>query len=228
LLVDLASDTVTDEELADSNLVKIVTEEATDEEANALGWKCLGYRLINRDTEDWTAPSNYNSANVFPKWKAKYQSPPDVLGDINIYLRTNYRCTRAVTSISSVELVFYDFLRAVVSCGCIGVQRIYDPAVDKPVRDASMDLMRSIPRDYKGGVRSLASVGFKGWKLSQLTPNKTRRAQLVNWIIYYRDKLHGKSVEELMAARKNEDTVDPEIATLPSERWYQKNRLDQT
>ena len=25
-----------------------------------------------------------------------------------------------------------------------------------------------------------------GYKLNELTPNKTRRAQLVNWLIYYR------------------------------------------
>lgn len=41
--------------------------------------------------------------------------------------------------------------------------RVYaDPVVDRPVRDASMDLMRSIPKDFKGGVRNLTSVGFQG------------------------------------------------------------------
>lgn len=40
------------------------------------------------------------------------------------------------------------------------------------------DLMRSIPRDYKGGVMKLGDVGFKGFKLKELTPNKTRRAQV--------------------------------------------------
>ena len=61
----------------------------------------------------------------------------------------------------------------------IGVTRIYEPAVDKPVRTASMSLMRGIPRDFKGGLRNLEkTVGFKGFKLSELTPNITRRGQV--------------------------------------------------
>lgn len=60
----------------------------------------------------------------------------------------------------------------------IGIQRIYDPVVDKPVRDASVSLMRSIPPDFKGGVRSLINNGFRLFKISELTPNKTRRAQV--------------------------------------------------
>ena len=111
----------------------------------------------------------------------------------------------------------------------IGITRKYDPETDKVVRNASMDLMRSIPRSFKGGVRSLTSVGFKGYKLNELTPNKTRRAQLCNWIIYYREKLFGKTLEELKAEREKEAKeleLPQEIKELPSEQWYQKNRLD--
>jgi len=111
----------------------------------------------------------------------------------------------------------------------IGITRKYDPETDKVVRNASMDLMRSIPRSFKGGVRSLTNVGFKGYKLNELTPNKTRRAQLCNWIIYYREKLFGKTLEELKAEREKEakeSELPQEIKELPSEQWYQKNRLD--
>jgi len=108
----------------------------------------------------------------------------------------------------------------------IGVTRRYDPDTDRRVRNASMDLMRSIPRDFKGGVRSLAAVGFKGYKLNELTPNKTRRAQATNWLIYYREKLFGKSVEELRRQRQEESAVAPEIEALPSEKYFQKLRLD--
>jgi hypothetical protein len=111
----------------------------------------------------------------------------------------------------------------------IGITRRYDPETDKVVRNASMDLMRSIPRTYKGGVRSLVSVGFKGYKLNELTPNKTRRAQLCNWIIYYREKLFGKTLEELKAEREkeaSENSVPQDIKDLPSEQWFQRNRLD--
>lgn len=30
-----------------------------------------------------------------------------------------------------------------------------------------------------------------------LTPNMTRRAQVANWLIYYREALHGVPIEEL-------------------------------
>lgn len=64
----------------------------------------------------------------------------------------------------------------------IGLTRNYDPSVDRVVRNASMNLMRSIPRDFKGGVRNLEAYGFKGFKLKELTPNKTRRAQVLLYI----------------------------------------------
>ena len=108
----------------------------------------------------------------------------------------------------------------------IGLKRDYSPEVDKPVRDASMNLMRSIPRDYKGGVRALETEGFRGYKLKELTPNKTRRAQMVNWIIYYREQLWGKTLEQLKEERLKEVKKSEEIASLPSERQYEKTRLD--
>jgi hypothetical protein len=108
----------------------------------------------------------------------------------------------------------------------IGVTRNYSPEVDKECRDASMNLMRSIPRDYKGGVRELEKEGFRGYKLKELTPNKTRRAQLVNWLIYYREKLWGKTFEQLREERLKEQANSAEIANLPSERHFQKLRLD--
>lgn len=122
---------VTSVEISNDNLIRIVNLEATDAECNLLCWKCLGYQY-----DDSTG--TYSADNVFPKWKATYPHPPDV----------------------------------------IGVTRSYDAIIDKPVRDASMSLMRSIPRDFKGGVRALEKEGFRGFKLSELTPNKTRRAQV--------------------------------------------------
>lgn len=44
-----------------------------------------------------------------------------------------------------------------------------------------------------------------------MTPNKTRRAQCANWLLFYREVLFGKSLDELKAekqrdvARENED-----------------------
>lgn len=84
-----------------------------------------------------------------------------------------------------------------------------------------------IPRDFKGGLRSLTTtVGFKGFKLSELTPNITRRAQVVNWIIYFREKLFGKSIADLMTERQRELPLAADIEVLPSQKQYQSNRID--
>ena len=37
----------------------------------------------------------------------------------------------------------------------------------------------------------LRPEGFNGFKLAELTPNKTRRAQCANWLLYYREALFG-------------------------------------
>ena len=95
-----------------------------------------------------------------------------------------------------------------------------------PVRKASIDLMRAIPRGFKGGIRNLQDVGFKGFKVSELTPNITRRGQLCNWIMYYREKLHGKTLQELIEEKNNEPKLSPEEANLPSEKAFQRLRLD--
>ena len=127
---------VTEAEISNDNLIRIVNLETSDAQCNELCWKCLGY-IRSGATEE------YSNENVFPKWREKYPTPPDL----------------------------------------IGTTRNYDSAVDKEVRNANMNLMRSIPRDYKGGVRALESVGFKGFKLKELTPNKTRRAQVYSYYI---------------------------------------------
>jgi hypothetical protein len=185
---------VTLEEVSDENLIRIVNLETSDQQCNALLWKCLGYTMQEEG-------GVYSAEKVFPKWRERFESPPDL----------------------------------------IGVQRVFDPAVDKPVRDASMSMMKSIPRDFKGGVRALEPLGFRGFKLKELTPNKTRRAQAVNWLIFYREKLFNKSFEQLRAERAAElklreeadSQADPQAAEaallqqgLPSERNYQKLRLD--
>lgn len=112
----------------------------------------------------------------------------------------------------------------------IGVTRNYaDIEVDRAVRDANMNLMRSVARDFKGGVNNLKSYGFKGYKLNELTPNKTRRAQLVNWLIFYRETLYGKSFEQLFAERETKELNKKEqsdASTSAGDRMYQRKRLD--
>ena len=50
-------------------------------------------------------------------------------------------------------------------------------------RGASIHLTRSIPKDYKQGLKK--DLNFKGYKINELYPRRTRRAAAVNWLIYW-------------------------------------------
>ena len=50
-------------------------------------------------------------------------------------------------------------------------------------RLASVHLTRSIPKDYKQGLKNF--LNFKGYKINELYPRRTRRATAVNLIIYW-------------------------------------------
>jgi len=54
--------------------------------------------------------------------------------------------------------------------------------VDAPVKRANTQLVRSVPKMYKQSLKELlAPYGFKGFKIAELTPNRTRRAQVGGW-----------------------------------------------
>lgn len=40
------------------------------------------------------------------------------------------------------------------------------------------------------------------FQYAELTPNKTRRAQCANWLLYYREELFGYSIDELKERRR--------------------------
>ena len=50
-------------------------------------------------------------------------------------------------------------------------------------RKASVSLTRSIPKEYKQGLKNF--LNFKGYKINELYPRRTRRATTVNWLIYW-------------------------------------------
>ena len=50
-------------------------------------------------------------------------------------------------------------------------------------RIASVHLTRSIPKENKQGLKNF--LNFKGYKINELYPRRTRRATAVNWIIYW-------------------------------------------
>ena len=50
-------------------------------------------------------------------------------------------------------------------------------------RGASIHLTRSIPKEHKQGLKNV--INFKGYKINELYPRRTRRATAVNWLIYW-------------------------------------------
>jgi hypothetical protein len=50
-------------------------------------------------------------------------------------------------------------------------------------RIASVHLTRSIPTEYKQQLKNF--LKFKGYKINELYPRRTRRATAVNWLIYW-------------------------------------------
>ena len=91
----------------------------------------------------------------------------------------------------------------------IGMQRIYTAEVDKPSLKANQALVRSVPVESKQSLKThLRPLGFTGYQYAELTPNKTRRAQCANWLLYYREELFGRSVEELREKRRLKKAAD--------------------
>ena len=50
-------------------------------------------------------------------------------------------------------------------------------------KSASTHLTRSIPNDHKQGLKKI--LDFKGYKIHELYPRRTRRATAVNWLIFW-------------------------------------------
>lgn len=86
-----------EQELSNENILKIVKIQCSDLEVNTLVWKCLGYRFDDT-SKKWTPEK------VFPKWKERFPSPPDLIGMQRIYskevdepcLRSNQALVRSI------------------------------------------------------------------------------------------------------------------------------------
>eukprot|EP00536_Pseudo-nitzschia_multiseries_P017002 jgi/Psemu1/299373/fgenesh1_pm.1333_\ len=87
----------------------------------------------------------------------------------------------------------------------VGMQRYYEKQIDKPSFNANRKIHTSVPLEFKQSLKTLLKpYGFNGYKLSELTPNLTRRAQCTNWLIYYREQLFGYTMEELSERREKQ------------------------
>jgi len=87
------------------------------------------------------------------------------------------------------------------------MQRVYSKEIDGPSLKANQDLVRSIPAEHKQQLKlHFLPLGWKGYVMDGLTPNKTRRAQCANWLLFYREELFGYTVEELKKRRQQQQS----------------------
>ena len=71
-------------------------------------------------------------------------------------------------------------------------------------RNASIHLTRSIPKNHKQGLKNI--LNFKGYKINELYPRRTRRATAVNWLIFW--------VIKSKSTLKNQDKL-PRLSSPP-------------
>ena len=76
-------------------------------------------------------------------------------------------------------------------------------------RIASVHLTRSIPKEHKQGLKNF--LNFKGYKINELYPRRTRRATAVNWLIYWSIESNSFSINEDKLPAVSYPCVNPAI-----------------
>jgi len=79
-------------------------------------------------------------------------------------------------------------------------------------RMASVHLTRSIPEEFKQGLKNI--LNFKGYKINELYPRRTRRATAVNWLIYWSIKSNSFSIKEDKLPAVSSPSLNPAIGHL--------------
>ena len=79
-------------------------------------------------------------------------------------------------------------------------------------RIASVYLTRSIPKEHKQGLKNI--LNFKGYKINELYPRRTRRATAVNWLIYWSIKSNSFSNKEDKLPAVSSPSLNPAIGHL--------------
>ena len=79
-------------------------------------------------------------------------------------------------------------------------------------RIASVHLTRSIPKDHKQGLKNF--LNFKGYKINELYPRITRRATVVNWLIYWSKESNSFSLKEDKLPAVSSPSLNPAIGHL--------------
>ena len=76
-------------------------------------------------------------------------------------------------------------------------------------RSASVHLTRSITKEHKQGLKNF--LNFKGYKINELYPRRTRRATAVNWLIYWAIKNNCFSNDNNALPSTSSPTLNPAI-----------------
>ena len=79
-------------------------------------------------------------------------------------------------------------------------------------RIASVHLTRSIPKEHKQGLKNF--LNFKGYKINELYPRRTRRATAVNWLIYWAIESNSFSIKEDKLPAASSPSINPAIGHL--------------
>ena len=79
-------------------------------------------------------------------------------------------------------------------------------------RIASVHLTRSIPKEHKQGLKNF--LNFKGYKINELYPRRTRRATAVNWLIYWSIESSSFSIKEIKLPAVSTPSINPAIGHL--------------
>ena len=79
-------------------------------------------------------------------------------------------------------------------------------------RIPSVHLTRSIPKEHKQGLKNF--LNFKGYKINELYPRRTRRATAVNWLIYWSIESNSFSIKEDKLPRVCSPPINPAIGHL--------------
>ena len=79
-------------------------------------------------------------------------------------------------------------------------------------RIASVHLTRSIPKEHKQGLKNF--LNFKGYKINELYPRRTRRATAVNWLIYWAIESNSFSIKEDKLPAVSSPSINPAIGHL--------------
>ena len=161
---------------------------------------CIGcaLHLTVRSTGYEKLPDGtYSNEKVFPKWREKYPEPPDVIGVQRNYTyeidRPSQKANQAlVASIpqdhKQVCSCSYARTHARARAHTHTIRSSYPALVMCwPSRSVVCACVCVTWRVRAQGIKiKLRPLGFTGFKLDELTPNKTRRAQCVNWLLFYR------------------------------------------